>query len=302
MKILITGAGGFVGRHLLQDLSSAGKELLATYRREPPPYLRENSRNVQWIEADLGKTLVKLDPVDIIIHLAAVHYQSRRTPTPVDLIETNIHSTLNLCEYARKCGVKKFIHFSTVTIYGNVQVPLLTEGTPVKNPDFYGATKYLGERLLKEYSTDFPITILRLPAILGPNYFIPWIGRVLLRAFKDEPIDIFDGNKPFNNVTDVQEISRLIRLLIEKTIPGYRIFNVGASNPIPLKEAVNLLVELAKSQSTIREISSIKKSFSIDIHQLTQIIGFEAEKTRILIERYVKSNLVHMKQHRSQGD
>ncbi len=292
MKILITGAGGFVGKHLLQTLSSAGHDLIATYRREPPPHLRESQPDVRWVEVDLSGSLQKIDPVDVIIHTAAVHYQSRQSPKPVDLIEANIQTTLNLCEFAKKNKINTFIHFSTVTVYGNIQVPLLTEAVTINDPDFYGATKYLGERILKEYAKEFPVVVLRLPAILGPDYFVPWLGRILTRAFKNEPLDIFNGQGPFNNITDVQELYRLISLLLERPLFDYRIFNVAASEPIPLREAVSLLVELAGSRSSIREVPSPKQSFFIETQSL-QSAGFRAETTRALIERYVKSNLVH---------
>lgn len=291
MKILVTGASGFVGKHLLKTLSADGHELIATYRSEPPSHSREYTRNVRWLETDFFTEIMELAPVDAIIHMATVHYQSRKAPQPADFVHTNILSTLNLCDYARKNEIKKFIHFSTVTVYGNVQVPTLTETTPVDDPDFYGATKYLGERIVNEYAKYFPVIVLRLPAILGPNYFIPWLGRVLLKAFKDETIEIFNGQEPFNNITDVQEISKLVPLLLAKHISGNNIFNVAASKPISLKEAVDFLIKLTGSRSPIREISAPKQSFQIEINRLIKMTGFKAEDTRTLIERYVTSNL-----------
>lgn len=296
MKILMTGAGGFVGKNLLSVLSNGGHSIVATYRYEPPPHMhmQESQQNVRWLKVDLSRDQLELGPIDTIIHMAAMHYQSRRMPQPVDLIEANINSTLNLSEFAKKNGIKKFIHFSTVTIHGDIQVPTLTANVPINDPDFYGATKYLGERILKEYAKEFPITVLRLPAILGPDYFVPWLGRVLTKAFNDEPLSIYNGQSLFNNITDVQELSRLIPLFLEKSFTGYQIFNVAASEPIPLRSAVGLLVELAHSQSPIRDIPALKQSFCIDTEVLKNI-GFHAETTRHLIERYVTSNLVHRK-------
>ena len=128
MKVLITGAGGYVGKFLAQSLAEQKHEVWALYRRTSPVHM-ETLQQVRWVQHDLGINAEELEPVDVIIHTATVHPYSRQSPNAVDYVDSNINATRNLLDYAVSCSAKLFIYLSTVSIHGNVLVQELRENT-----------------------------------------------------------------------------------------------------------------------------------------------------------------------------
>lgn len=294
MRVLLTGAGGFIGGHLARRLSADGHFVYAVSRSDNRLHRGEIEERVHWIKADLSANidgLEALEAFDVIIHCAAVHNYSTPPPSPAQFIKGNVLSTLYLAEFARKKTIQQFIYLSTVTIYGAVRSSILTKDTPVSEPDLMGATKYLAERILREYSEDFPVVVLRLPGVVGPGNFPVWIAKVVKRAVNHEPIEIYNADALYNNITDIHEVSRLLSFLLTKPLLGYSVFNVAAAEPIPVREAVECVVGVTQSGSPIIAEKTTQGSFSIDITSLVQKTGFQPDTTRAIISRCAKSGL-----------
>jgi len=289
MRILVTGGGGFIARHLINALKINEHDVYATYRSEIPEWSNEVPM-VNWVKTNLNQDLIyQLPVVDGIVSTAAVHYESKPLPVLEHFINTNILGVHNLCRYAQKVGVKKFIHLSTISIYGSIESPLLRESESISEPNFYGSTKWLGERILREYQQDFECITLRLPGVVGPNYYICWLGRMLKKAYNNELIEIFNPENLFNNVTDVNQVSKLINYLLDsdKKIAGE--YNVAANSPISVKGVIDLLISGSNSQSRVISVSAPKKSFLIDLSNTQSMTGFCFDNTEDIIKRYVAS-------------
>lgn len=289
MKILVTGGSGFIARYIINRLKMSGNDIYATYRSEIPEWSKD-APMVNWVRTNLNRDLIdQLPVVDNIVNTAAIHYETKPEPKLENFIETNILGLNNLCRYAQKIGVRKFIHLSTISIYGTVNNSLLHESDSISDPNFYGSTKWLGERVLREYKKDFECFTLRLPGVVGPNYYICWLGRMLKKALNNEMIEIFNPENLFNNITDVHQVSQFINFLLitDKKIAGE--YNIAANQPISINNVIEILIATSKSRSEIRSVNAPKKSFLIDLSKTQRMTEFYFEKTENIIKNYINS-------------
>jgi nucleoside-diphosphate-sugar epimerase len=289
MKILITGSGGFIGKHLVKTFSKRGYEVIATYRNKKP----EIEGFVKLLKLDLSNRILQgLGPVEVVIHTAAVHPNYYSTPTVNDYINSNIRGTFNLAEYFKSMNLRMFVYLSTVSVYGRVEVDRLTEQTPLNMPDIYGLSKYMGEVLLANYTDHFSTLCIRLPGVVGLGNFTPWLGSVLKSVMENSPIYIYNPDSYFNNVVDLLELDKFLCFVIQGGLKrNFDIVNLSALEPITIREVVQLIVSLANSKSEIIEQPADKNSFSIDNEKLINTFKFEPATTKAIVERYVNETM-----------
>ena len=153
MNLLLTGKSSFIGN---------------SFRR----FSFKNENNVKIISLrnnDLSK--INLDSVDVILHLAAIVHQTTKIPEE-NYFKVNTDLAYDLAKKAKEDGVKQFIFFSTIRIYGEytVEGEKWTEQTPPKPIDPYGRSKLKAEeRIMKLNDDEFTVTILRIPMVYGPG-------------------------------------------------------------------------------------------------------------------------------------
>jgi len=289
MKILIFGGSGFVGRYLAENLSNNGYEIIATYNRSIP--LIKDNNTISWQNLDLKKGVGRLmDGIDIVINLSAVHSLTNPPPTVSDYLEVNINAVNEICEAAIANGVKKYIHFSSISAVGQYTGEQLGEIIQTTQPDIYGLTKFTGEQIALEYSKKIKTIIFRPPGIVGKDYYLCWLGRVLKSLIKNETIYVFNENGLFNNIIGLEEIFRLILDCAKKD--SYNgIYNLGANNPMQIKDVIHQLERLTGSKSKVIYKTNYKTAFKIDNSRLLSV-GFNPGDTFQIIERYVKQNLI----------
>ena len=292
MRILITGANGFAGKYLVSFFSKLGHEVFGTYRGAVVPPFSSNSQ-ITWVKVDLGKDLIDLPPVDVVIHTASVHEYSRKSPNCFEYVNSNVQSTVMLAEFAKRSSVNLFIYLSSISVHGKVTTPVLSEETPLFQPDIYGISKYMSERILEKYKQVFPTVVLRLPGLIGPKYeqSRPWIATVLQKALKHQTIYIFNKNSLFNNVTDVNDLGRVISVLIDQDLSEYEVLNLATSKPIKIIQVVKQIIYNCHSKALIVEKNTSKKSFHLNIERLRQKTGFEPKTTKFLVEKFVFQNI-----------
>lgn len=193
MRILITGATGFIGRHLVERLAPE-HEVYALVRRVPAAPLP----TIHYLCQDLAQPLDRTQlpqQLDAIIHQATViDTNSVDVATP---FLVNVVGTWRLLEYAVAAGVRTFVHASTGGIYGCSHQPL-SEGDPPNPMDLYSLTKAQAELAVQAAAGDFHKVVLR--------YFFPYgvgtpnpIPSYVRRAVQGEPIEILASGGPWFN-------------------------------------------------------------------------------------------------------
>ena len=199
MKILVTGATGFVASHLVPALAS-GHEVYA---------LGHDESRI----ADGGTPLVRdlrlvgatsdLPDVDAVIHLAQAN-----VPFPDganDLVAVNTSSTVALLDYARRVGATRFVYASSASVYG-VGDQLWSEDDLPAAPDFYSRTKLAGEQFVLAYQPFLATSIFRLVAPYGPGQRNRMIPRLISSVREGQPIKLNDGGRPRMNPIYVADV------------------------------------------------------------------------------------------------
>lgn len=225
-KVLITGAGGFIGKSLVRKALSLGAKVTAL---EIDPSKAERLRAEFKIDVILGSLLdhnnraQALNGVDTVIHTAAIMKESGSME---EFRRTNVDATYQLADEAKKSKVKVFVHLSSVMVYGFHYPPYITENGPLRgeeNP--YCQTKIEGEQALMPLNSPkkFGVIIIRPGDVYGPGS-APWVTR---------PLEVMDkglfalpsGGKGIMNLTYVDNLADSIFLAIEKDAYG-EIFNI----------------------------------------------------------------------------
>lgn len=170
MKILITGASGFIGSHLIAKLLvEQTYTLYALVREVPFKYMADPRLN--YVQADLSNSdfpdyLPK--DIDVVIHLAQSNHYRLFPERAEDIFAINVNSTRLLLEWSWKNQVRQFLYASTGNVYAR-QTKKLTEKDNCQPIDFYGKSKYIGELLVDSYKEYMDIKILRLFGVYGPG-------------------------------------------------------------------------------------------------------------------------------------
>ncbi len=192
-RVVVTGAGGFVGRALCQSLEEARYDVTRIVRRNEPQFTGSNFSVVPDIGGNTNWNSILRDH-NCVIHLAArVHVMDKTLADPWnEYLQTNVNGTLNLAQQAAAAGVKRFIYISSVKVNGESTSgkPFRPEDKPAP-VDFYGQSKYEAEKGLKkiEAETGLQIVIIRPPLVYGPEVkanflkLLKWIHKGLPLPF-----------------------------------------------------------------------------------------------------------------------
>ena len=291
MKILVTGAAGFIGaflcKRLLEDKNNEviGVDNLNDYYdvslKDERLKMLTCRNNFSFIKGDLSdkrfvEELFAKNEFDIVVNLAAQAGVRYSIDHPDIYIQSNIIGFYNILEACRNHPVKHLVYASSSSVYGgNTKVPFSTDDK-VDNPvSLYAATKKSDELLAHAYSKlyNIPTTGLRFFTVYGP------MGRPDMAYFsftnkliKGETIEIFNyGNckRDFTYIDDIVEgIVRVMKKAPEKRdgedglpIPPYKIYNIGNNKPENLLDFVNTL-----SEELIRA-GVLPKEFDIEAHK-----------------------------------
>jgi NAD dependent epimerase/dehydratase len=179
-RVLVTGAGGFIGAQLVGALARAGAEVRAL--------VRYNSRNswgaLDWLDRDsiasvevtlgdlrdIESVTAAVSGVELVLHLGAQIAIPYSYLNARDFFETNVLGSLNVAQAGLNAGVERVVHTSTSEVYGTAQTPAITERHPLEAQSPYAASKIGADQLMASYhrSFDLPVTILRPFNTYGP--------------------------------------------------------------------------------------------------------------------------------------
>ena len=254
-KILVTGADGFIGSHLTEELIRRGFNVRA--------FVLYNSFNSWgWLdhaESEIKKNLdifagdvrdphgvrTAMKGCDVVFHLAALIGIPYSYHSPDTYVDTNIKGTLNIVQAARELGVAKVLHTSTSEVYGTARFVPITEEHPLQGQSPYSASKIGADQIAMSFYISFgtPVTIVR----------------------------------PFNTYGPRQSARAVIPTVITQIASGSRKIKLGAMHPTRdfnyVKDTVNGFIAIAESDKTVGEVINIGSNYEVSIGDTVKLIA-----------------------------
>ena len=269
-RALVTGGAGFVGSHIVEELLADGLEVVSVddYSAGKAKNLQPFKENVKLTEVncditDRSKLGPFFDGVDIVFH-EAVSKMTVCLKNPRRDLQINAEGTFNLLELSRDFGVKKFIHASTGSVYGEAKYYPTDEKHPVNPTSFYGVSKLAGEKYVRLFSEMFGIdtTILRYYHVYGPRQENSEVGGVVSifakLAMEGRPLTIFGDGTQLRSFTYVKDVVNVINWFLNKPkING--LFNVGSSIPQSFNYLAKCVYRNCNISENIEYIDTPKK-------------------------------------------
>ncbi len=315
MRILVTGAAGFIGSHVAHRLLDRGDEVvgLDNLNAYYDPRLKQN--RLQRLDAREGFEFVKMDVsdragmeqlfsrsgFDKVVHLAAQAGVRHSLENPHAYIDSNIVGFINILEGCRHFGVKHLVYASSSSVYGaNERLPFSVSDSVDHPVSLYAASKKANELMAHAYSHLFrlPTTGLRFFTVYGP-----W-GRPDMALFlfvknilAGKPIDVFNNGEHMRDFTYIDDIVEgVVRTLDHVAAPAadwngetpdpavssapYRVYNIGNNKPISLLDFI-AAIEKALGKKAVKNMlpmqkGDVEKTYA-DVEALKADVGFKPD-------------------------
>lgn len=278
-RVLVTGAGGFIGSHLCEVLVTKGYKVRAMIRYNSGNCWGwlENSRYKRKIDVVLAdirnydsvKGAVK--GADLVFHLAALIGIPYSYLAPESYVDTNIKGTLNLLHAAKEFRLKKFIHTSTSEVYGTAQFVPINELHPVSPQSPYSATKAAADLLALSFhrSFDLPVTIIRPFNTYGPRQsaraVIPSILIQILAGGKCIELGSVHPTRDLTYISDT--VSGFVKAIDCEEAVG-KIINLGSNTEISIKDLAMLIARIVGVKIRICADSDRKRPGKSEVERL----------------------------------
>lgn len=256
-KILVTGADGFIGSHLTEELVRHGHEVRA--------FILYNSFN-SWGWLDHAEPAIKKsldifagdirDPhgvkkamqgCDLVLHLAALIAIPYSYHSPDTYIDTNVKGTLNIVQAARELGVEKVVHTSSSEVYGTAQFVPMTEDHPLHGQSPYSASKIGADHIAMSFYLSFetPVAIIRPFNTYGPRQsaraIIPTIITQIARGKKSISLGALEPTRDFSFIKDM--VAGFIAMAWSDKAVG-EVINFGNNSEISIGDTARLIADL----------------------------------------------------------
>jgi dTDP-glucose 4,6-dehydratase len=266
MKVLVTGADGFIGSHLTEALVCAGHEVSA--------FVFYNSFNSWgWLDhcdedvkgnfevfagdiRDSNGVRKAMKDCNAVLHLAALIAIPYSYHSPDTYIDTNIKGTLNIVQAARDLGVSRVVHTSTSEVYGTAQFVPITENHPLQGQSPYSASKIGADQIAMSFYTSFetPVAILRPFNTYGPRQsaraVIPTIITQIASGNMQIKLGALSPTRDFNYITDT--VAGFMAALTSEKSVG-EVINLGSNFEVSIEDTA---YAIAKVMGTNIEIVS----------------------------------------------
>lgn len=252
-KILVTGAGGFIGSHLVSALLNQGCIVRAmlhydarAHRSNLEFLLKSELDSIEIIRGDIRDPHFVWEAVkgmDIVFHLAALISVPYSYLAPGSFVETNIQGTLNVLEACRREGIQRLIHTSTSECYGTAVYTPIDEKHPLQGQSPYAASKIGADKLVESYYYSYSLPVATL--------------------------------RPFNTYGPRQSARAIVPTIISQLINGCKELKLGALNPVRdmcyVSDTVNAFLKIAQCDKAIGQVVHIGTGSGRSIQEIAEI-------------------------------
>lgn len=296
MNILVTGAIGFIGSHLCEQLLSLSHKVIGLDNLDPFYEVQKKQENLKILEGNNGFRFIYGDirnsflvnevlasnQIELVIHLAAKAGVRPSISNVSDYMDVNLNGLVTLLEASRNCNVRRFIFISSSSVYGNQKKLPFSESDDVSFPiSPYAATKKSGELLCYTYHHLYNIesACLRLFTVYGPRQRPDLaIHKFTQLALENSPIELYGDGTSIRDYTYVSDIVDGICGIAFHPKLTYDIFNLGNGQPVKLIEMVHELENALQTKLNIqfqdKQAGDVDQTHA-DISKAATVFGYK---------------------------
>ncbi len=262
-EVLVTGAGGFIGSHLCEDLMEAGADVTAMIHYSS----RSNWGNIEYLsprhKSDLRIVSGNIEDGDFVgrqvkgkeavFHLAALIAIPYSYEAPLSYVRTNIEGTLNVLEAARRYDVERVVHTSTSETYGTAIYTPIDENHPLRGQSPYSASKIGADKIAESYYLSFgvPVATIRPFNTYGPRQSArAVIPTIISQALTQDKIQL-GSLDPVRDLTYVKDTTQAFIRIAETEGAVGEVINAGAGKGISIGELAKTILSLMQCEKPI---------------------------------------------------
>jgi dTDP-glucose 4,6-dehydratase len=312
-KILVTGAGGFIGSHLVERLLGDGASVRAFLRYTARPDLG----NLEFLPPELKRALEVVrgdlrDPeavrsavagVDTVLHLGALIAIPYSYVNPREVFDVNVMGTLNVLAAARDAKVRRVVHTSTSEVFGTARYTPIDEAHPMQGQSPYSASKIGADRLAESFyrSFDVPVVTLRPFNTFGPRQSARAIIPTIMSQALTQPELKLGSLSPTRDFTFVSDtVDGFVRAATAEQVVGEEL-NLGTGVSVSIGDLVELVFKLTgKRLPIVTDEARIRPARSEVMTLLAnnkKALGLMGWKPTVSLEQGLAQTLAWVKQN-----
>jgi NAD dependent epimerase/dehydratase len=255
-SVLVTGAGGFIGGHLVERLVRDGARVRALCR-----YNSRNERGtLDWLDPnvmvevevllgelrDVESVNAAVDGMEVVLHLGAQIAIPYSYVNPRDFVEVNVLGTMNVAQAALRHGVGRIVHTSTSEVYGTAQTVPITEAHPLEPQSPYAASKVAADKLMDSYhrSFDLPVCVLRPFNTYGPRQSARAIIPTIISQAMAGPTLRLGSLHPRRDLTFVEDTADGFVAAATKDAALGRTIQLGTNRDVSVGDLVDMVGDI----------------------------------------------------------
>ena len=300
LNVLVLGAGGFIGKHLVSKLGTKKNISVRVFGKTP----LESFENIEFVQGDFEdkeRLKIALSGQDIVYHLISHTVPATSWKNPMLEIERNLIPAINLIELAAEAKVRKICFASSGgTVYGYQQSPA-DEESPTTPFSPYGIVKKTIESFLQyaKLKENLNYDIYRISNIYGEGQNtekgLGFINTALKRIIDNEPVVIFGNGKNVRDYIYVKDVVDLLMLSIEKETDNSDIYNVSSGHCVNLNELIDLIRKTVKIDFEVRYIDERQSDNTAVLLDNSKIMKYFGQKQFVSLEQGILKTFHYLK-------
>jgi NAD dependent epimerase/dehydratase len=311
-RVLVTGAGGFIGSHLAEELVRAGASVRALVRYashgrwgflDESPHLSE----LDVVAGDIRdpETLVPaMRDVEVVFHLAALIAIPYSYVTPLAYVRTNVEGTVNVLEAARAAGAATVVHTSTSEVYGTAQRVPIDEDHPLQGQSPYSASKIGADKLAESFhrAYELPVVTVRPFNTYGPRQSArAVIPTIITQALAGRPVRL-GATTPTRDLTFATDTARgFMAAAAAADRAAGQVLNLGVGEEISIGDLAVKIGELLGGDLEIehdsqrdRPVASEVERLLSDNSRMRELTGWQPE---VSLDEGLRATIEYLREH-----
>ena len=261
-RILVTGINSPLGQAVGRKLQAEGHSVVGTVRSTKIGTQGLPADNLVALDIENETTFTNiLGSFDTFIHIASLNEGSAEA-----LLKATGLGMIYLIERAKQLNIRRLVHISSMSIHGKVFTEVVDENTSVTHSLPVGAAKWAAECFIANERSSIEAVSIRSPAIAGPFANRHFLAKIFLSMVRGpSKISISNPDHLFNNIVHENVIAEFINTLLDKeSLPIYRAVPIGSTDPIPLREIIDVMAKATNYKGEINWVEPKTPPFRID--------------------------------------